>query len=439
MSYKDKVALKIVYEGKDISIDLMPYLISFTYRDKAIGEADELSLHMRDNAHIWKWVWNPKKGDKITATISQGGNSLPCGDFDVTEVAFHGNRDNGHTCTITALGAGVLDQHRTKTSWAHEGKTLKAVAEHIASKYHYKVQGIIHNFSIGRVTMWNETELGFLHRIAEEFGYFFSLKGNTLIFTYLPEMNNAAGATTVNRLDLMGYSIKDKVVGTYVRMQNRYYHARKKLVIDNSMNSAGTGSVDVHRTHCKVDNDEQGIQRVGGRLYKKNMDQVQIDVVMPGNVYILAGNNVNTEGFFNYNGVYMISEATHTISRDGSYITSAVFKKIVPNKGGSTGATNTAGMNGPDVSAEAKIIYDTIELFITALNTHTLTGALGSQYNGRINNALASMRTKKATDLADELGQRYGSAFAIAFTDKNAAIGDGRELQATLKLYMKTK
>lgn len=440
MGYKDKVGLKIVYEGRDITIDLMPYLISLTYRDKAIGEADELTIVLRNNSMIWMWVWNPKKGDTITAEIAQGNGRLDCGKFTVDEPVFTGGKDGGHICTINALGAGVKDHVRTKSSFAHEGKSLKAIAEKIAAKYKYKVQGIIHNYSIGRVTQWHETDLGFLHRIAAEFGYLFSLKGDVLVFTYFPDLNNAAGALTVKRSEVMSYTVRDKVAGVYVKGQNRYYNPKKKKLIENSVDGGDTGSADTHRTHSKVDDDEQGLYRAGGRLYKKNMDQVEIDVQMPGNIYLLSGNNVNTEGWFNYNGVYMIGEATHTVTKDGNYTTGSVFKKIVKNKGGDTGgpAAKKTGMeNVPDVSAEAKVIYDTVELLIAALKGGKLDGAQASVYNARINGAILGMRNKGAGDLADEVQAKYGGAIGLAVAADAGAEDEAREIQGMVKVYMK--
>lgn len=441
MSYKDgKAVLKIVYEGKDITIDLQPYLISFTYRDKAVGEADELCLQLRNNSMIWMWVWNPQKGDTITAEIKQAGASLQCGKFTVDDVSFNGSKDGGHTCTINALGAGVKDHVRTKSSFAHEGKPLKAIAEKIASKYHYKVQGIIHNYSIARVTQWHETDLGFLHRIAMEYGYLFALKGDTLVFTYYEDLNNAAGAIALKRDLTMPYFVRDKVAGIYVKGQNRYYNPKKKKCYENTVDGGATGSVDTHRTHSKVDNDEQGLYKAGGRLYKKNMDQVEIDVTVPGNIYLMSGNNAKAEGFFNYNGIYMISEATHTVAKDGGYTTGVICKKIVPNKTSSTGGggTKKTGMDAaPDISAEAKTIYDTIDLLVMAVRSHTLDGVLASGYNTRINNALLTMRSKGAGELADEVQQKYSGAIAVAITGDVTAEDDAREIQSMVKVYMK--
>lgn len=441
MSYKDKAALKVTYEGADITVDILPYLMSFTYRDKVSGESDELTLQLRDNAHLWKWAWMPKSGDKIEADIIQGNTGLPCGKFEVTEVSFTGSTDSGHTCTITALSAGVLAPHKTKTSWAHEGTTLKAIAEHYAKKYHWKVQGIIHNYSIARVTQFNESDLGFLHRLAEEYGYALTLKGETLVFTYMEDMNNAAGTIKVKRDELISYSIRDKTVGIYVKGQNRYYNPKKKKLIENSVDGGGKGA-DTYRTHSKADNDAQGLQWVGGRLYKKNMEQTQVDATMPGNIYIMAGNNVNLEGFFNFNGVYMISEANHSVTPDGGYITSAVFKNIVPNKGTGGGGSKAkeTGMNKPDFKKYVTPIYQALQRILDAVatakaNNKVVSADILQKENRLIVSYIGSLKcdgADGAVEAAEDIQGRYDPITVEFISFPGDAISDTKSLQSYL-------
>lgn len=433
----NKAFVKVVYQGKDITVNLQPYLISFTYKDKAIGEADELSLVMRDDANLWKGPWNPVKGDTIVGSIVQpGSGELPCGTFTVDDLDFAGGREGGHTVSINALAAGVKDAVRTRSSFAHEGKTLQAIAQKIADKYGYTVQGIIHNFSIARVTQWHETDLGFLQRIAEEFGYFFSLKGTTLVFTYLPEMSAAAGNITVNMNDCMTYRIKDKVAGIYVKGHNRYHNHKLKQVYDSLVAAGANPSADSYETRRKVDNDEQGLYKVDGRLYKKNMEQVELDVTIPGNIYLLSGNNVTSAGFYNYNSVYMISQSTHIVTKDGSYVTNPILKKILPNAAtGSPAGTATGYDKAVDISTEAKIIYNNLQTLITAGSTNTLTPAIAQSCNSNINSAIQSIRLKGDGDVADDIATQYGNISTEYFTTPAQAQSDAQALQQVVLPY----
>jgi len=328
-----KATYKIVYEGKDITRDLEGEVISLSYRDKTIGEADEISLVLKDELHKWKSSWNPQKGDKLEANIITGDQLLRCGEFSIDEVDFLGSAEGGDTVSIKALSAGVRTSVRTKSSFAHEGKTLKQVAQKIADKYNYRVQGIIHNYSIGRITQFHETDLGFLHRIAEEYGYVFSLRGNILVFTYLPDLCNTKAAIDVDFADAkLNYQIRDKVAGIYVRGQYRYHNRKEKKLYDGLVNAGANPSADVFRSVDHIDNDEHGLYKVDGRMYKKNMEQVEINCTVPGNVILVSGINVNMTNWFNYSGKFFLSESSHIVDGNNNYVTGCQFKKIVPNQ-----------------------------------------------------------------------------------------------------------
>ncbi len=327
-----KADYDITYEGKDITLDLQGEVVSVIYRDKTAGEADELTLNIKDEQHKWKDSWNPKKGDTIIANITSGSNQLQCGTFTVDNLSFTGNREGGHMLCLQALSAGVKTAVRTKTSFAHEGKSLKAIAEKIADKYNYKVQGIIHNYSINRVTQFHETDIEFLHRVALEFGYMFTLRGNILVFSYLPELNMGDAVVTVDFGDIItDYNIIDKVAGIYVRGQNRYHNSKEKKLYDSLVAAGANPSADVLRSIDHVDNDEQGLYKVDGRMYKKNLEQVEIDATFPGNVLCVGGVNASLTNWFNYSGKYLVGESTHQVDRENNYTTSAQFKKILQN------------------------------------------------------------------------------------------------------------
>ena len=61
--------VSIIYEGVNISRDIAPYLISFTYTDNASDKADDISLTLEDRTRLWCGDWFPSKGDKIRASI----------------------------------------------------------------------------------------------------------------------------------------------------------------------------------------------------------------------------------------------------------------------------------------------------------------------------------------------------------------------------------
>lgn len=350
-----KAKYRLVYEGRDVTRDLEGWVLSLTYKDKTVGEADELTVVVRDDDHRWKGEWNPKQGDRIVATIESEGRVLECGAFTVDELNYGGGV-SGHTLSIGALSAGVKTQVRTKSSFSHEGKTLRQLVGSYADKYGWRVEGLIRDFRINKVTQFHETDLGFLHRIASEFGYLFTLRGNVLVFSYLPDMAREKSVVLVKWDDARtDYTIRDKVAGIYVRGQYRYHNRKEKKTYDELVKGGANPSVDVLREVEGIDNDEQGLYKVEGKMYKKNLDQVEIQCTVPGNCLLVSGVHADVEGWWNYSGKYFCSESVHVVDRNGNYVTSPILKKVVASNDSAVSAKVGKSKDDVPLTLEGRI------------------------------------------------------------------------------------
>ena len=65
-----RATITLTIQGKDVSQDLAPHLLSFSYTDKADDELDDLQLVLEDREGLWQGDWLPKHGDVITAKIT---------------------------------------------------------------------------------------------------------------------------------------------------------------------------------------------------------------------------------------------------------------------------------------------------------------------------------------------------------------------------------
>ena len=80
--------LELSFASKDVTADLLPDLLAFSYSDKETGEADELTLTMKDETGKWAGSWKPTGGETVEASIISGetdkkGEKLFCGRFYV--------------------------------------------------------------------------------------------------------------------------------------------------------------------------------------------------------------------------------------------------------------------------------------------------------------------------------------------------------------------
>lgn len=77
---------RLVYDQKDVTVDLAPFILSVTYTDVLEGESDELTVSVEDRDHRWKNNWFPGKGAQLSLSMGYAGRPLAhMGRFEVDE------------------------------------------------------------------------------------------------------------------------------------------------------------------------------------------------------------------------------------------------------------------------------------------------------------------------------------------------------------------
>lgn len=325
-----KPYMKVLYNGVNITADITKYLLSLTYSDKVEGESDEVTMKLEDVDGRWRDAWYPEKGAKLDVTIGYPGNLLSCGVFEIDQLDFDGPPD---TVTIKGLAAAITGTLRTIRSDAHEGKTLRQIAVKVAQRNGLTVLGTIPDVRFERVTQNRETDLSFLKRISKEYGCLFSVRGTSLVFTTIYELEAATAATIIDRLDVARYNIKDVSTKTYKEAEVRYHNPKTNKVsagahrfdVETYAKSA-TGDVKV--IHTKAENRQQAELKAKAALHRANSKQQEGRLTCEGNPLAVAGNNFELTGFGLISGVYHIVESTHTIDRSSGYSTELAIKRV---------------------------------------------------------------------------------------------------------------
>lgn len=326
-----KPTYEIVYNGKNITGDILHHVLAFTYTDKASGETDELEIQVEDKYGLWRNEWYPIKGDTITARIYHLGNVLQCGTFTVDEMSASGG-SSGDTVSIKAIAAGINKQLRTRNCYAHENKTLREIANTVAAKHELTLEGNIDNIRIGRETQYDETDLGFLQRVANEYGYTFSVRDNKLTFTSIFDIENKKAALSFSSKEIISWSITDKTAHTYKAARVVYHNRDEKEVIDvehkETTDAFKTAKVDNLILKLRAENTQQAEAKAKAALYRRNSLQQEGSMELPGNVFAIAGNNCIIEELGVFSGLYYIKASTHTVSKDSGYTTSIEIKRV---------------------------------------------------------------------------------------------------------------
>lgn len=325
-----QVDYTIIYNQKDVSRDVSQYILSIQYIDKVSAESDTLEITVEDTDQRWQNDWYPEKGDTIQLFIRGYGSQLNCGIFELDESALSLSTA-GDVVVIRGLAAGIKIKLRTKNSYAHEDKSLREIANTVAAAMGLKIIGAVPDIRINRVNQYRETNLQFLNRIGADYGCIFSVRGDSLIFLYYKDLERREASFTAKKSDLISVDLRDTTHKTYSGARVRHHDPFKKQTVSyfsKPDESEESESIDDLEIHSKVENEQQAEAKGEYALSKNNTAGVQGDIVLPGNLLFVSGNNFRLEGVGKLSGVYHILEATHTISRTGAHQCAGMVKRV---------------------------------------------------------------------------------------------------------------
>jgi len=201
-------AFELSYNGRAITQDIAPYVVSATYTDHLTGEADSLDIELEDTDGRWLDRWYPEKGASLLFKFGyRDAPLISAGRFDVDELELAGPPS---TVRIRGLAAGVQDAVRTRKPRAYERTTLAAIAARVARRNKMTLVGKIEPLQIDRVTQYQESDLPFLQRLASQYGYAFKVTENNsrLVFWKMADLHVQKAIRRYAPLDLasLGFS-----------------------------------------------------------------------------------------------------------------------------------------------------------------------------------------------------------------------------------------
>ena len=337
----------ITYNGKDITRDLRPYLISFTFTDNSGGKADDISLTLQDAKGLWLRDWVPAKSDVITASILKGTRSLPCGSFSVDQVDY---AFPPRTLSIKAVSSDITKQSvfQVKTRvW--ENTTLTDVCSEIAGNngllLYLEAEG---DYPIERLDQVRQSDLDFLRELCEGYDWSIKTQKDTLIVYDTGARENLEPALNIDADDasLLNARFTSKSARVYRKARVRYHDPVRDETYDEDYD----------------DYDEEGSERDldisayveskgdAKRLAQKSLTQVNRreitgSITLTGRTDIAAGVTVMLSGFGMFSGRHFITKVTHKVDASGFTTTIEVGQPKESKRAGHSrkGARKTGG------------------------------------------------------------------------------------------------
>lgn len=341
---------RIVYEGKDISADISPYLLGVSYTDKLSGESDELELRLEDTDGRWRGDWYPGKGDSLTVSIGYAGRELvSCGSFEIDEIELSFPPDE---VSIRALATGISVSCRTRKSNGYEKTTLAGVVRVVCGRMGLTPAGEVADIPIDRVTQYQESDLAFLTRLAGEYGHTFKISGKKMIFQRRDGVLAADSVRTFKREDVTSCSFRDKLKDIPSKVKIKKQDAGTKALKvygkggDDSLAVVGT-TEQARKQRGRASKTASGDElRIIGRgsqaqlvakgdaaLQDAELERCQAELSLVGDPSLRAGVSVELgKDFGAPAGKYLVTCSRHDMGRDG-YVTTLTLSRTAGTEG----------------------------------------------------------------------------------------------------------
>ena len=313
-------AYRVTLEGRDITPNIDPRLMSLTLTQCRADEADQLDLVLDDSDGLLSL---PRTGVELTFAIGWAGAELtPKGTFIVDEVEHSGAPDQVQIRARSADLRGPL-RNRAVQSW-HD-TTLGAIVQTIAQRnaLQARVDSSLGGTPIAHVDQANESDIGFVSRLAQRYDAVATVKAGRLLLLPINGARTASGAAmpalTLTRQagDQHRYHAADREAYTGVRA---YWHDPKRAKQVSVLVGQGGNAKRLREGHANEVDALAAAQAEWRRIQRGAATfELTLAVGLPG---ADAQSPLAVSGFKpDIDGIdWLVTRVTHTIS-DGGFTT----------------------------------------------------------------------------------------------------------------------
>ena len=319
----------LTYQGVNITANISNMVTAITYEDRLAGASGTLEVELQDHQKRWQGSWSPTEGDVVNLLLGYSGEPLlPCGDFQVDDLWLSGPPD---VVRLGCLAAYITPAMRTRNSIGYENQTLTQIAATIAAKYGLTVIAADGTSKVifERVTQRQETDLGFLRRLARANNYEFTIRGQQLVFYSRSSLEVSAAVATIARKDVMRFGFRLKTHRVYKAAQVSYQLGeRKELLTQRVVASPASPTGDTLKHTMRCENGQQAALKAASALHEANMVRTTASITAGGETVYTAGNNISISGFGVNDGKYLIEGARHRLTRANGYTTEFEARRV---------------------------------------------------------------------------------------------------------------
>lgn len=327
MAEARRVIPDIDFNGKSAKKSLDGLTEQIEYDDVASGASDTLSIQVFNKDMKFLKGWLPKKGDRITASLTfknwtkEGADKkLSCGDFLLDEMKMTGGP------LVATLGgisiptnSAIKSTNRTKT-W--KKVSIKQIAQEIAKRYGLKLIFDGPNYTIKSIEQTDKSDSSFLYDLCKDYGLGMKVYKNKIVIWGKSKYEGKKAAATIKRADFIGddWDYTDTLEGTYTGARTSYKKGNDSKEISIYVGLVGEKAKGARTLKISEQSDSKNDARYKAAA-KVNLENEKA-TVLTGTIFarpeIVAGICVTVKDLGKANGKYFVDEVKTKVSDSGT-------------------------------------------------------------------------------------------------------------------------
>lgn len=302
--------IQVKFKNEDITQDIQGCVAGLNYTDNHHGSADDLSLTIQDPTGLWRNDIFPRGGESIAVKIGyEGKELLDCGVFEVDQPRY-----GKSTISIQGQSTAISKPLREKVFKNHEKTDLKKIVQSIADKHGFELLGEIKPIAFKSKNQ-DCSDIEFLNSLAEDFGYFFRVGPDFLLFSARADFEQAEPVKTLALPDLLDVSFSVNYLNLFGKCEIHYKHRGKYHKGEAESAEFPDGPVLKENKSCE--NATQATAMAAALLERKNREYITGEITVVGNPKLAAGYNIEIVDAGELSGIYQIRKSKHNLSNSG--------------------------------------------------------------------------------------------------------------------------
>lgn len=343
-------------EQKDITDTISKFLISATYTDNMSGAVDDISIALEDRGNLWIKDWYPSHGSRINVTmntlnwdtLAEGQKALPIGGFQLDDFEAASPPNTVTLKGVALEGNSSLRENKVNKTW--EKTTIKAIANDIAIRNNIKLfWDCDTDPAIDHSEQSAESDLSYIQKICKDAGFAVKVSIEQLIIFDIYKYDNQKEQIIIRRPGgmydplseedtktmlvvpgVIGYKLDSKTREIYRACHVKHQNGKDKAVIEATFKDPDRKEL-TYLSILEVDEQCDTVAEAE-RLAKKKLREANSEAMtasfsLPGSMMLMAGAVVKLDGYGAFDGNYLITKATHTLS--ASYTTSIDLRRCL--------------------------------------------------------------------------------------------------------------